>query len=108
LFFDLIASKDFPIPRDSVLQQYCLEDAGGLQGEDLARWSKQDFIYLWPSIKYLENFLKQIEPHGFIKLIYRDRRNSYAWWTFLWVSILFDIYGLTNLVETDLPLLFLC
>ncbi|KIW12299.1 hypothetical protein PV08_09576 [Exophiala spinifera] len=83
LLKDLLASPHLSSPHDSVLKEYCEENAAGRAAESLARWSKQEFKYLWPSIKYLEHFLRDIEPDKLIKLIYRDRRNSYAWWTFL-------------------------
>lgn len=86
LIRDLLASPDRPSPHDKLLQQYCEENTGGRAAQSLARWSKQEFKYLWPSIKYLEHFLHDVEPSWFIKLIYRDRRNSYAYLTFLWVS----------------------
>ena len=82
MFLDLVAANDFPSPFDPILQQVSLNIAGKHTNR-LERWSKHDFAYLWPRIKYLEVFLKDIEPDNFVKLIYRDRRNSYGWYTFL-------------------------
>lgn len=83
LIKELLASPHLPSPHDNLLEEYCERNAAGRAAENLARWSKQEFQYLWPSIRYLEHFLRDIEPDKFIKLIYRDRRNSYAYLTFL-------------------------
>ncbi|KAK6365734.1 hypothetical protein LTS17_011121 [Exophiala oligosperma] len=87
LIKELLASPHLPSPHDNLLEEYCERSAAGRAAENLARWSTQEFQYLWPSIRYLEHFLRDIEPDKFIKLIYRDRRNSYAYLTFLFAFI---------------------
>ena len=72
LFMDLIATDEYLSPADPILQQLAL-NMTGKHVNRLERWSKHEFAYLSPRIKYIEIFLKDIEPDNFVKLIYRDR-----------------------------------
>lgn len=77
LLDDLINDDAFPQPLDPQLKALC---SGASSGSIV--WQKDRFEYLWPRITYLQKHLGRIQPDGFWKLIYRDRRDSLSWYTF--------------------------
>ena len=83
LFEDLYNSKSFPHPRDPYLEHKCSTSPDNVEESKLARWSRMEFPYLWPRIKELENYVKDVQPDSFLKLLWRDRRDHYGWWTFV-------------------------
>jgi hypothetical protein len=83
LFEDEFASDNFPQPKDSYLRAIFLRSPDHANLDKLESWLKSDFHYLWPRIKELEQHVRNIRPDSLWKLLYRDRRDSLAWYTFL-------------------------
>ena len=77
LLDDLIDNDAFPRPLDPQLRALC----NGTSSVAVD-WQKDSFKHLWPRLTYLQKHLGRIQPDGFWKLIYRDRRDSLSWYTF--------------------------
>ena len=82
-FEDEFASENFPQPKDPYLQTICLRSPDHANLDKMESWLKPEFSYLWPRIKELEQHVRNIRPDTFWKLLYRDRRDSLAWYTFV-------------------------
>lgn len=83
VFEDLYAQKDFPRPKDPYLKTICLSSQPSQGSDKQQMWKKEDFPFLWPRISDLELFIRDTPADNFVKLLWRDRRDSYGWYTFV-------------------------
>jgi hypothetical protein len=83
IFEHEFGSDDFPLPKDPYLETICLRSPDQANLDNLESWLKSEFPYLWPRIKQLEQHVRNIRPDSLWKLLYRDRRDSLAWYTFM-------------------------
>lgn len=80
-------ANEIPFPKDPYLASVCITSTGGQYSDKDQIWAKRDFQYLWPRIKNLDTYLRMTPADSFFKILWRDRRNSYGWYTLVYVTI---------------------
>ena len=73
-----LIKDETPHPLDPQLRILCNK------APETASWQKEQFKHLWPRIEYLHRHMREIQPDSFWKLLYRDRRDSLNWYTFMY------------------------